>query len=110
MKSLRVDILDAISSFRTELIEHRKMVQRGFEEIGREQHVHHRRLAAVEGQVKALSATEGDCQQKLAHLEANGNARALVMKALVVAVVLLFIASLAQSALWWYVVTRLFHV
>lgn len=92
------------------LIELRKMVQRGFEDIAREQGTERRARMALEADVKALRATEGDCQQKLARLEADGKARALLMKAVVVAVVLLFIASLAQSALWWYVVTRLFNV
>jgi conjugal transfer/entry exclusion protein len=46
----------------------------------------------------------------LAVLKADGRARALLMKAMVVAVVLLFIATVTQTALWWYIVTRLFHV
>lgn len=109
-KSLRIDVLDAIREFRIEQIENRKMVQRGFEEIAREQGADRRARIALESEVKALRAIEGDCQQKLTRLEADGKARALLMKAVVVAVVLLFIASLVQSALWWYVVTRLFNV
>lgn len=68
-------------------------------------------------EVKKLQDTEGDCQQQLgalaievAGVKADGKARVFFMKALIIAVVLLFIASLVQTALWWHIVTRLFNV
>lgn len=67
--------------------------------------------------VKKLQEAEGACKDGLqalsievATVKADGRARVFLMKAVIVAVVLLFIASIAQTALWWYVVTRLFNV
>lgn len=74
-------------------------------------------IRGLRDDIKRLQETEGDCQEKLgaltievAKVKADGRARIFLMKAVIVVVVLLFIASLTQTGLWWYVVTRLFNV
>lgn len=87
-----------------------RIVQNGFGTIGERLDGNSKRIAVLESEVKAVRAAENECQRELAALMIDGRARAALMRILVAFVVALLIFSLLQTALWGYVVMKLFHV
>lgn len=110
MRLLRIDVIGAIQEFRNEQIEQRKMVQRGFEEIARGQLETRGRVLTVESDVKALRASDQDCQQRLARVEADGAARAVLMRWLLTFGMVNAIGAVVIAILLLYMLFRLFSI
>lgn len=87
-----------------------RIVQNGFGTIGERLDGNSKRIATLEGEVKAVRATETECQRELAALKVDGQARAHMMRLLIAFVLALLVFSIVQTSLWWYVVARLFNV
>lgn len=92
------------------IIELRKMVQRGFEDIARAQLEVRGRVLTLESDVKAVRASEHDCQQRLARLEAEGAARAVLMKWLLTFGMVNAIGAVIVAVLLLYMLSRLFSL
>lgn len=92
------------------IIELRKMVQRGFEDIARGQIEVRGRVLTVENDIKALRASDQDCQQRLAKLEADGAARAVLMKWLLTFGMINAIGAVIVAVLLLYMLFRLFSI
>lgn len=92
------------------IIELRKMVQRGFEDIARGQIEVRGRVLTLEGDVKAVRASEQDCQQRLVRLEAEGAARAVLMRWLLTFGMVNAIGAVVIAILLLYMLSRLFSL
>lgn len=87
-----------------------KIVQAGFGSLGTEVDGLRRELRNAEADIKAVRATDQDCQQRLARLEADGAARAVLMRWLLTFGMVNAIGAVIVAALLIYMLSRLFSL
>lgn len=102
--------LDGVREATQQYLTLTRIVQNGFGTIGERLDGNSKRIATLEGEVKAVRATEEMCQRELTALKVDGQARASTMRLLMAFVVALLVFSIIQTTLWWYVVARLFNL
>src|SRR5262245_21153327 len=87
-----------------------RIVQNGFGTIGERLDRQAQDIGELKREVKAVKAEEVECRQQLVSLKERVAGNVRLISLLMALVIVLIVASFIQTGLWWYVVTRLFHV
>lgn len=98
--------LDGLKEVSGQYVTLTRIVQNGFGTIGERLDNNSRRIGTLESEAKATRATISECQRELAALKAERQAGAATMRLLMAFVVALLIATIGQTALWWYLALR----
>lgn len=87
-----------------------KIVQGGFGSLGAEVDGLRREVRNTEADVKAIRATEQDCQLRLTRLEAEGATRAILMRWLLTFGMVNAVGAVLVAVLLIYLISKLFSL